>query len=119
MGLLDDEFALLHDNAEDVFYNDLPPDRRAHWFKEVSRTHSLHPFTAKATGEAWNQIPTYYLTCEEDLVILNTLQEAMTSMIRDKSEELRNYRFKSSHSPLLSHVDETVAWIRKVAEEHV
>lgn len=119
IGLQNGELALLHDNAKDIFYNDLTPDHRAFWFQKVSRTHSLHPFTAKATGEAWSQIPTYYLICEDDLVIPNALQEAMTSMVRHKGGDLLTDRLKSSHSPFLSHVDETVAWIRKVAGEHV
>lgn len=116
---LQDDFAFLHDDAKDIFYNDLPPDQRAYWFGKVSRTHSLHTFAAKATGEAWKQIPTSYLICEDDLTIPKALQEAMVGMVRDKGGELRTDRLKSSHSPFLSHVDETVAWIRKVAGEHV
>ncbi|KAL1602474.1 hypothetical protein SLS60_005890 [Paraconiothyrium brasiliense] len=117
--LKDDQFALLSDNAQDIFYNDLPPAERAHWFENVSRTHSFHAFGAKATGESWKQIPTHYLICEDDQAIPVAAQEAMTGMVKDMGCELWTEKIKSSHSPFLSHVDETVAWIRKVAGEDV
>jgi predicted N-formylglutamate amidohydrolase len=37
--------------------------------------------------------------------------------VKNLGGELWTERLKSSHSPFLSHVDETVAWIRTVAGE--
>ncbi|KAK7185317.1 alpha/beta-hydrolase [Paraphaeosphaeria sporulosa] len=112
-----EHFARLTDSAGDILYNDLPDSHRAQWFEKVSRTHSVHSFVAKATGESWKQIPTYYLICEDDLAIPVAGQEAMTAMVKNMGGELRTERLKSSHSPFLSHVDETVSWIRGVAGE--
>jgi predicted N-formylglutamate amidohydrolase len=41
----------------------------------------------------------------------------MAEMVKNLGGELWTERLKSSHSPFLSHVDETVAWIRTVAGE--
>ncbi|KAF2443563.1 alpha/beta-hydrolase [Karstenula rhodostoma CBS 690.94] len=113
-----DHFSRLTDSAGDILYSDLPDSQRAHWFEKASRTHSLHAFEAKATGESWKQIPTYYLICEDDLAIPVAGQEAMTGMVKNMGGELWTERLKSSHSPFLSHVGETVAWIKRIAGEH-
>ncbi|KAL5372598.1 hypothetical protein PMIN06_002676 [Paraphaeosphaeria minitans] len=112
-----EHFARLTDSAGATFYNDLPDAHRTQWFDKVSRTHSVHSFVAKATGASWKQIPTHYLICENDLAIPVAGQEAMTAMVKNMGGELWTERLKSSHSPFLGHVDETVAWIRRVAGE--
>lgn len=71
----------------------------------------------KPTVASWKQIPTHYLMCEDDLAIPLAGQEAMTDTVKSRGGDISIQRLKSSHSPFLSHVDETVAWIKKVAGE--
>ena len=115
----DNEFSVLADSAQDIFYNDLPAEQRAYWFSQCSRSHSFHTKKAKATHESWLEIPTHYLVCEDDQAIPLPQQEFMTGMVKEKGGEIQTTRFKSSHSPFLSRPEETVEWIRRVAGEEI
>lgn len=57
--------------------------------------------------------------CEDDQTVPLVAQEGMTAMVRDKGGDIQIERLKSGHSPFLSHPDETVQWIRRVAGEEV
>lgn len=69
------------------------------------------------TGEAWMEIPTSYLLCEDDQAIPLAAQEAMTRMVKEKGGEVQTERTSAGHSPFLSRPDETAQWIRMVAGE--
>ncbi|KAF2250569.1 alpha/beta-hydrolase [Trematosphaeria pertusa] len=112
------DYSITKPHAAGVFYNDLPEADQQYWYAKTS-THSFGTKTAKATAASWKEIPTGYLLCEEDIPIPPFAQELMTGQVREMGGEIEITRIKSGHSPFLSRVDETVAWIRRAAGEDV
>ncbi|KAH7554706.1 Alpha/beta hydrolase fold-1 [Bipolaris maydis] len=97
-----------------VLYNDLPPAEQQKWGEKL-QCHAYDTFYAKATAASWKKIPTNYLLCEDDLAIPREGQQAMIEGVKAVGADIEVTSIKVGHSPFLSKVDETVAWIVGVA----
>lgn len=108
----------VHAIDPDIFYNDLPAEEQKKWFDQL-QSQSLGTFYAKTTGACWKAVPTSYLLCEQDKAIPAAAQEAMVNGVKEAGGDIETTRIDAGHSPFLSRVEETVAWMRKVAGEKV
>jgi pimeloyl-ACP methyl ester carboxylesterase len=69
---------------------------------------------------AYKVVDVHYLICAEDRAILRDVQARMVETIRNDGGKVRIEVLKGcSHSPFLSRVDETVAFLRRSAGEMV
>lgn len=101
-----------------IFYSDLDPATQQHWASKL-KSHALATFWAKTTAASWQEMPTSYLLCEDDLVIPAVAQEQMCQAVKESGADIEVTRLKSGHSPFLSRPKETVAWLRRVAGETI
>jgi len=62
-------------------------------------------------GAAYKAIPSNYLICEDDNAIPPFVQEEMVKAAQDAGADMKFERLKSSHSPFLSHPEETVDFL--------
>ncbi|CZR55879.1 uncharacterized protein PAC_05767 [Phialocephala subalpina] len=102
--------------AENLFYNDLPEEQRAHWASQLLP----HSYATKFNGTktvAWRTIPSSYLICEDDNALPPFVQEAMVKKCQDEGADMTAERIKSGHSPFLSKTDETADFLRRAAGE--
>ncbi|KAH7123758.1 Alpha/beta hydrolase fold-1 [Dendryphion nanum] len=99
-----------------LIYNDLSEAEQQYWQSQL-QTQDMATFHAKTTAASWQNIPTSYLLCENDMAIPAELQERMALSVKEAGAEIEVTRLESGHSPFLSKPDETVEWLRKVAGE--
>ncbi|KAF2471272.1 alpha/beta-hydrolase [Lindgomyces ingoldianus] len=109
-----------HTFAKDaeIFYNDLPVSEQQHWMS-LLESHAFATKKAKATANAWMEIPNSYLMCENDNAIPIFAQELMVNQAKRMGAEFEVERIKSSHSPFLSQPDRVVEFIRRAAGEKI
>jgi hypothetical protein len=62
-------------------------------------------------------IPTSYLLCEDDQALVAAVQEAMIAHVRDEGVQVEVTRIRAGHSPFLSRIEETAAWIEGLGGE--
>ena len=109
---------MTNDLAPNIFYSGLPEDEQLKWYAKI-KTHAFAPLSSKATAASWQEIPTWYLLCENDNAIPPSAQGRMTDGVRALGGEIEVERIGSGHSPFLTHPDEVVNWIRRAAGETV
>ncbi|OAL01997.1 alpha/beta-hydrolase [Phaeosphaeriaceae sp. SRC1lsM3a] len=112
----DEEDPYAYAREPNVFYNDLSPTEQKHWFSLI-QSHAVATFYSKTSAASWLEIPTSYLLCEDDLAIPILGQEAMTDKVKELGGDIEVTRVKSGHSPFLSKVEETAAWVEGVVRK--
>lgn len=96
------------------FYLDLPEEEQKYWVSKL-RPHSKATKFQPSRGAAYMSIPSWYLICEDDNAIPSFAQEAMVKSAKDAGADVTVERMKSSHSPFLSHPEETADFLIRAA----
>lgn len=102
-----------------LFYHDVPLKEAEH-YRSLLIPQVFSIFRTPVPFAGWKTVPVYYLIAEEDKALIPEVQK----MIIEKADEARLQvnpdggkikveSIQASHSPFLSKVDETVAWIRR------
>jgi len=106
-------------DADLVFYNDLSADVRQQWVEQLI----LHPIDAQVTpgkanveNEAWRDIDSAYLLCEQDMAIPLGHQQMMAERARNQGASMMIKTCSAGHSPFLSMPDTVVEWVEELAE---
>ncbi|KAB8075845.1 alpha/beta-hydrolase [Aspergillus leporis] len=107
------------DNGDpvDIFYNDLPPDVAQHWKDKLRKQPSGAFKDRENIYPGWADVPVWYLLCKQDHAIPIQAQEAMVAAAREAGATVVTETLDCSHSPLLSRVDETVAFIERAVDD--
>jgi len=111
---------MLHlQDANTTFYNDLRPEVRQRWVEQLV----LHPVDAQVTpgkadveNEAWRDIDSGYLLCEQDMAIPLEHQRMMAERAKNQGSNVMMKTCSAGHSPFLSMPDTVVEWIEELAE---
>ena len=82
------------------FYNDLDADTTARCLAELAPYSAAPCFFTPATYEAYRDIPTTYLLCENDAAISFEAQKAMVAAAGENV--VKSHVCKSGHSPMVS-----------------
>ncbi|KAI1625381.1 Alpha/beta hydrolase fold-1 [Exophiala viscosa] len=105
----------------ELFYNDLGEEDRKKW-AALLRPMSSGALFGRSTFSAHEVIPVHYLLADEDRAVKLATQERMVNILKAglvegqvRTEMLRG----CGHSPFLSRVEETTAFLRKSAGENV
>lgn len=65
---------------------------------------------------AWREIPSAYILCEEDRVLVPAVTEAMVDLVKSEGVEVQTHRLRSGHAPMLSKPKEAGLAIVKLIE---
>ncbi|GAB1198169.1 hypothetical protein APSETT444_007477 [Aspergillus pseudonomiae] len=99
-----------------VFFNDLPSEEAATWAKKLV----VHPKSAQfdpISREAYRNIPTTYIVCEQDAGLIPLVQEMMIENVRKAGVDIDVERLSASHSPFLSMPEETAKLVLRIASQ--
>ena len=99
-----------------AFYNGLPLPEQHMWHAKL-QSHALASFMAPTTGKSWKVIPRSYMLFEDDQALVEPVQMKMIEGAGEMGGEVEAKRVNAEHSPFLSKCEETVGWVRGVAEE--
>lgn len=98
------------------FYNDLP-DKEAQKWSDLLRPQAWQVCFEETTYAAYMDIPSGYLYCTLDQAIPYTAQQGLVSAAKEAGGKIEfEETLESGHSPFLSKVEETSAFIQKVVE---
>lgn len=101
---------------EALLYHDVPSAQASHW-ASLLRPWSWKVILSKNLYSAWEDIPTSYLLCTLDKMILPSLQELMVRGVLDSGTQIRVEEVESSHSPFYSMPERAAEFIRRAAGE--
>jgi pimeloyl-ACP methyl ester carboxylesterase len=107
---------LLRVTDPSIFYSDLAPALQTSWAAHLQLFTGASLY-APTTAASWMHIPTSYLVCEADQAIPAVVQEALIAHVRDEGVHVAVTRVQAGHSPFLSRVEETAAWIQGLGDE--
>jgi len=108
-----DGYAIAGSGALEAFYNDLPKDEAEAHFKKLAKQ-SLVAFETPVNFVAADlKVPSTYMICEKDALLVPAFQEALSGAVPGMKTE----RCPAGHSPFFSQPDRTVEVLVKVAEE--
>jgi len=97
------------------FYNDLPAEEAKKW-ADLLRQQSWLACTEDTTYAAYMDIPCGYLYCTLDQAFSYHAQQGLVGAAKEAGARFEiEQTLESSHSPFLSKVEETSAYIRRVA----
>ena len=99
-------------------YGDLSQEEAAHWASQL-----VPKTAASATGpvpsyDAWRDIPSYYLCCENDKAVPLEMQRHMLSLVEARGVSIQVETCSAGHSPCLSQPDVVVALIDRAAKSN-
>jgi pimeloyl-ACP methyl ester carboxylesterase len=111
----------------------MPPMPVDHYWHDVPESSDLYVRSKAELGlmsapalwdkcrfSAYQVVDVHYLVCGDDRAIPRGIQEKMVETIRNDGGKVRTEVLEGcSHSPFLSRVDETVAFLRRSAGEAV
>lgn len=98
------------------FYNDLPESEAKGW-SDLLRPMSWNALEGMTTHAAYLDIPSSYLLCKKDNALPFPAQQGMVQMAIAAGAKISTETVDAGHSPFLSKVEETSAFIRKAANE--
>lgn len=105
---VDDQGNSIPKNPLEAFYGDVASDEANYMANNLI----THPIGAQMTGvtkTAWRSFPITYIYCEYDRAIVVSRQREMVRAVQDASvSKIRTVTLKASHSPFLSHPQQTV-----------
>lgn len=107
---------VIDDDTIDLFYNDLPAEKAKHWQSRLVN-HSPATFAdGNSSYAGWADVPVWYLHCTKDNAMKIEVQEAMVAGAKQAGASVTTKTLQAGHSPFLSKVDETVAFIREACD---
>lgn len=110
---------IYHLTPIESLYHDCDPDEAAKAV-ELLRPHSFATFSTPLTYEAWRDIPSTYLYCDDDRAIPYKKQVQMVEMAREARVEIATVTLEGSgHSPFLKDPEFVARVIRKAVGEAV
>lgn len=98
------------------FYNDFD-DAEANRWSETLRPMSRLAFEGKTTYAAYMDIPSSYLMCTKDNALPLPAQQGMVQAAVACGAKIRVESVEAGHSPFLSKLEQTSAFIRRAAGE--
>jgi pimeloyl-ACP methyl ester carboxylesterase len=100
---------------EHFFYSDLPSVEGKKW-AELLQPMSFSAYLEEMSYAAHMDIPTAYLYCANDRAMTLAYQQNLVKVAKDAGAKIEvEETIEAGHSPFLSKVEETSAFIRKVA----
>lgn len=116
----DDDFCCVKQDPGPAFYfyNDLSPDEAKQW-SDLLLPMSWHAMEGETSYAAYADIPSRYLLCTRDNCMPFVAQQGMVQAAVAAGAKLETEEVDAGHSPFLSKVAETSAFIRRTAGEQV
>ncbi len=103
-----------------AFYHDVPKAEAEKWASLLKPASSIPAMMQPSKYTAYPDIPVHYLLCTDDRANPEEVQRLVVDRIKqNEKSELHVTELSCSHSPFLSRVDETTAFVRKAAGEKV
>ncbi|KEF63618.1 uncharacterized protein A1O9_01596 [Exophiala aquamarina CBS 119918] len=110
----------------ELFYHDVPQKEAEH-YSSLLIPQVISVFRTPVPFAGWKIVPIYYLIAEEDKafspevqrMIIDQANEARLQVNPDGGKLVVVESVQASHSPFLSKLDETAAWIRRSLGETV
>jgi len=112
--------AMVHPPPE-IFYNALSEEDREKW-TALLRPMSSGALFGRSTFSAHSVIPVHYLLADDDKAIALSTQERMVDTLKMgvvQGQVMTEVHRGCGHSPFLSRVEETTAFLRRSAGENV
>lgn len=102
----------------EFFFQDVAPETRSWAEANLSEMSMLALYESPCRFSAWDEVPVFYLLCADDRALPPATQERIVQRIKDDGGSVTTEVLAgSSHSPFLSRVDETAAFVRRSAGE--
>ena len=98
------------------FFNDLPESEAKRW-SDILRPMSWDALHGETSYAAYMDIPSFYLLCTQDNTLPFQVQQGLVQAAVATGAKIETETVNSGHSPFLSKVEETSAFVRKVAGE--
>lgn len=95
-----------------LFFHDVPD--AAQWVAAL-RPHAWATKVAPAQAEAFMQIPSAYLLCENDRALPPAMQEAMVGRMREMGAVVETERIGTAHTPWLVRPEQVADYVRRHA----
>jgi dienelactone hydrolase len=113
--------ALVHPPPAALFWQDVPAGSETYAVAESNlNVMSMAALLDRCRFSAFEVVPVHFLLARDDQAMKFATQESMVQRIRDRGRVVRAEVLDgSSHSPFLSRVHETAAFIRRSAGEDV
>ncbi len=104
-----------------IFWQDVPEDSGIHdWAAPELNIMSMRALYDICRFTAYEVVPVHFLHASEDKAMTLATQESVVERIRASGGRVRTEMVEgSSHSPFLSRVEETVAFLRRSAGEEM
>ncbi|KIW67062.1 hypothetical protein PV04_06338 [Phialophora macrospora] len=99
-----------------AFYNDVSPEEGQKWVSKLINFSCAIRSARDSVYAGWKDVPTWYLLCTNDKAIVPQLQEDMLRRCREAGANVTVRKCESSHSPMLSKPEETVAFVEDAVE---
>ena len=104
--------------AVEAFYHDLPRVEGEKWAASLKPTTSLGALVQPSKYTAYEDIPVHFLLCTDDRANPVEIQRMVVDRIEENAKaKLQVTEIHCSHSPFLSRVEETTAFLRRAAGE--
>lgn len=105
-------FIVLTADCRDLFYHDLPAAEGEEWVSKLTTQSTKSLFGGGEYSYAgWKDVPVWYLATVEDHGLPFEVQKMFVQMARDAGADATLREIGTSHSPMLSKPEETVAFI--------
>ena len=94
-------------------------DEKAAYYATKMMNHSAIAFSGPLTHAGYKDVPVSYLVAEEDRSIQPAAQRAQIAMIEKASgRKVDVTALKAGHVPPISHPEEVINWILRVASRY-
>ncbi|GAW22174.1 hypothetical protein ANO14919_117090 [Xylariales sp. No.14919] len=101
----------------EVVFSDLPPDEGKDWARKLVK-HSAASFASKLTYGGYNDVPVSYLVAANDQSLSPATQESQIEMIeRVSGNKVDVSRIDAGHVPSITHPQDVIDWILRVARK--
>ena len=112
----DDGWTTLLADPKVIFYQDLPDEEARKW-EGLLKKQSFGPLISDdGVYAGWQDVPIWYLVCENDAVFPTDFQERMINDAKKLGAQVEVRRTDAGHSPFLSRVDDSVKFVVDAAE---
>ncbi|OAQ71082.1 alpha/beta-Hydrolase [Pochonia chlamydosporia 170] len=110
-------FAVITADIKDMFYHDLPDEEAEMWASRIlPQSLKVLKEGGEDSYEGWRDVPCWQLQTTEDRGLPIAMQKMVVQMAKDRGVELEAREIQSSHSPMLSRPEETVAFLEDAAK---
>jgi pimeloyl-ACP methyl ester carboxylesterase len=99
-----------------AFYNDMSSEEGKKWVSKLIGFSSAIRSARDSVYAGWKDVPMWYLVCTNDKAIVPQLQEDLLRRCREAGANVTTRECESSHSPMLSLPEATVAFVEDAVE---